>query len=160
MENELANWQVLSKDFTLEEFIISQSAERLGYDNTPDEFICFNLSELCNEVLQPLRDLVRLPVIISSGYRSLEANAAVGGSHNSQHMEGQAADFTIPGMSLEKVFNTIFKNLPYDQLIFEFGKWIHVSYNFYEANRKQAMISTRVSGKTVYDAVGKELKEA
>jgi hypothetical protein len=160
MENELAEWQVLSKDFTLEEFTISQSAERLGYDNTPDEFECFNLCELCNEVLQPLRDLVRLPVIISSGYRSLEANAAVGGSHNSQHMEGQAADFTIPGMSLEKVFNTIFKNLPYDQLIFEFGKWIHVSYNFYEANRKQAMISTRVSGKTVYEVVEKELKEA
>jgi hypothetical protein len=160
MENELAEYQVLSKDFTLEEFIISQSAERLGYDNTPDEFECFNLSELCIEVLQPLRDLIGLPVIISSGYRSLEANAAIGGSHNSQHIEGQAADFTIPGMSLEKVFNTIFKNLPYDQLIFEFGKWIHVSYNFYEANRKQAMISTKVAGKTVYEIVEKELKEA
>lgn len=158
MDNVLSDWQVLSENFNLEEFLISQAAERMGYDNTPEEYMCYNLFELCNNVLQPLRDLVGLPVIIISGYRSLEANAAIGANHNSQHMEGQAADFIIPGLSLVKVFNTIYKNLPYDQLIFEFGKWIHVSYDI-EENRKQAMISTNVAGNTIYDEVRKELPE-
>jgi len=155
----LSDWQVLSENFNLDEFLISQAAERLGYDNTPEEWMCFFLSELCDHVLQPLREIVGVPIIIISGYRSLEANAAICGSHNSQHMEGKAADFIIPGMDLVNVFNIIFKNLPYDQLIYEFGKWIHVSYDV-EENRKQAMISNKVAGKTVYERVTKELKKS
>jgi hypothetical protein len=144
--------QVLTPNFNLDEFIISQAAERFGYNNSPNEQVISNLRELCVHVLQPLREIVRVPVIISSGYRCPSANAVIGGKYNSQHLEGKAADFSVPGMTLPEVFNTVYKYLPYDQLIYEFGRWIHVSYNGTK-NRYQASSSKKISGKTVYESV-------
>ena len=149
--------QMLSKNFNLDEFTVSQAAERFGYNNTPSEEIISNLKELCVHVLQPLRDLVKVPVVITSGYRSPTVNAVIGGHYHSQHLEGKAADFLIPSLTLPESFNEVYNNLPYDQLIFEFGRWIHVSYNRTE-NRKQAMVSKKVDGKVVYALVDKELK--
>jgi len=157
MVNAKSNQQLLTPDFNLDEFTVSQAAERFGYNNTPSEEVISNLKELCVKVLQPLREIVRVPVIISSGYRCPSVNAVIGGYYNSQHLEGKAADFLIPSLTLIESFNDVYKNLPFDQLIFEFGRWIHVSYNGAE-NRKQAMISTKVSGKVVYEIVYKELK--
>jgi len=158
MENSKVANQALSKNFNLDEFIISQTAERFGYDNTPTEQFISNLRELCINVLQPLHEIIKVPVIISSGYRCYLVNTAIGGGNNSQHMEGKAADVLTPNKHLYDTFNVIYKNLPFDQLIFEFEKWIHVSYNGTE-NRKQAMISKRVSGKVVYELVYKELRD-
>ena len=93
-----------------------------------------------------------MPVVITSGYRSPSVNAVIGGYYHSQHLEGKAADFLIPSLKLPESFNEVYKYLPYDQLIYEFGRWIHVSYNGTE-NRKQAMTSKKVGGKTVYEGV-------
>jgi hypothetical protein len=79
-------------------------------------------------------------------------NAAVGGRHNSQHLDGKAADFIVPSMELVEVFNLIQQDFQFDQLIFEFGKWIHVSWND-EANRNDVMLSKKIYGKTVYEQV-------
>ena len=142
----------LSASFNLSEFVISQVAERHGYKNQPNEKQIENLRLLCVNVLQPLRDLVNSPIIINSGFRSFDVNVAVGGRSNSQHLEGKAADLIVPSMGLVDVFNLIHVQFPFDQLIFEFGKWIHVSYNS-ELNRKDLMISKMVYGKTVYEKV-------
>ncbi len=143
----------LSKDFSLEEFIVSQIAERFGYDNTPNKEQVDNLRRLCKNVLQPLRDIINTPIIITSGFRSNDVNKAVGGKENSQHLEGKAADLIVSGLQLMEVFNLLRTHFPFDQLIYEFGKWIHVSFNGY-MNRKSVLVSKRVKGIIVYEEFG------
>lgn len=144
----------LSKNFGLAEFTKSQAALRLGLDNSPSIRTTQSLRLLCESVLQPVRDYFG-PVVISSGYRSLQLNKAIGGSKTSQHCQGEAADFECPGHSNYDVAAWISKNLPFDQLILEFytqgepsSGWIHVSYkNDY---RKNLLTATKESGKTIY----------
>ena len=142
----------LSENFSLDEFVISQVAERHGYMNEPNEKQIENLRLLCVNVLQPLRKIINVPIFINSGFRSFDVNAAVGGRFNSQHLEGKAADLVVHSMNLVDVFNIILQQFPFDQLIYEFGKWIHVSWNG-ELNRKDVMLSKKVYGKTVYEKV-------
>jgi hypothetical protein len=142
----------LSASFNLDEFIISQVAERHGYRNEPDEKQIENLRLLCVNVLQPLREIIAVPVFINSGFRSFDVNAAVGGKFNSQHIEGKAADFIVPSMKLVDVFNIVLQKLSFDQLIYEFGKWIHVSWDG-EKNRNEVLQSNKIYGKTVYEKV-------
>jgi len=142
----------LSENFNLNEFTISQVAERHGYRNEPNEKQIGNLRLLCVSVLQPLREIINVPIFINSGFRSFDVNVAVGGRFNSQHLEGKAVDFIVHSLALVDVFNVICQRLSFDQLIYEFGKWIHVSWNG-ESNRKDVMISRKVHGKTVYEKV-------
>ena len=142
----------LSENFSLDEFVISQVAERRGYRNEPNDTQIKNLSYLCVNILQPLREIIRVPIFINSGFRCFDVNIAVGGRFKYQHLEGKAADFVVPSMNLIDVFNIVLHRLSFDQLIYEFGKWIHVSYNG-ELNRKDVMISKKVYGKTVYEKV-------
>jgi hypothetical protein len=142
----------LSNNFYLNEFTISQVAERHGYSNEPNEMQIENLRLLCVNVLQPLREIIAVPIFINSGFRSFDVNAAVGGKFNSQHLEGKAADFIVPSMNLVDVFNIVLQRLSFDQLIYEFGKWIHVSWNG-EKSRNEVFLSKKVYGKTVYEKV-------
>ena len=142
----------LSANFYLNEFTVSQVAERHGYRNEPNEKQIENLRLLCVNVLQPLREIISVPIFINSGFRCFDVNVSVGGRFNSQHLEGKAADFIVPSLILADVFNIVLQKLSFDQLIYEFGKWIHVSWNG-ESNRKDVMISRKVHGKTVYEAV-------
>lgn len=124
----------LSNNFELSEFVISQTAARKGINNTPPPEVIENLKELCVNILEPLRAHVGLPIRISSGYRSPALNAAVGGAKTSQHVFGQACDFTIARMSIPEIIKTIRElNLPFDQVIDEFSSgghgWCHVSYS-------------------------------
>ncbi len=119
----------LSKNFWLSEFTKRQTAVRRKIDNIPNDIVVRNLKILCVDFLQPLRDRVDCPIVISSGYRSKLLNKFVGGSVNSRHILGCAVDFTIPGMTLRQVVNLIKKEMQYDQLILEFNSWIHVSYS-------------------------------
>lgn len=139
-------------NFYLDEFTISQVAERNGYRNEPNEKQIENLRLLCVNVLQPLREIIKVPIFISSGFRSFNVNAAVGGRFNSQHLEGKAVDFTVPGLNLKEVFELIPKHFSFDQLIYEFEKWIHVSWNG-EKNRNEILISRKVFGKTEYERI-------
>ena len=86
---------------------------------------------------------------MSSGFRSKQVNRLVGGADASQHTFGEAADITIPGLTNDQIVEAIRKaKLPYDQLIEEFGSWVHVSYG--PRNRRQVLRARKVNGKTVY----------
>ena len=142
----------LSKSFTLLELTQSQEAARTGLDNTPTTEHIKSLNLLCANILQPLRDKVDRPIVISSGYRSVNLNRLIGGSVFSQHTTGQAADFTIPSMTVEEVISIIRElNLPVDQCINEYGQWIHISHRH---NRGQFLAAKKKDHKTVYKILG------
>lgn len=138
----------LSPHFTLAEFTVSQAAARLGLRNTPSPDHIEHMRRLCFNVLEPLRKEIG-PIIITSGFRSVSVNRAVGGSGTSQHVIGQAADIISPTVAPIDVTRTIARmRLPFDQLIEEFGEWTHVSYG--PRNRRQTLQARRVKGKVVY----------
>ena len=119
----------LSKNFYLHEFTRSQTAARYGIDMSVAEggIIYSNLRNLCLNVLQPLRNHFGA-VHITSGYRPPKLNRRIGGSRNSQHLYGLAADIVVPGVSPLEVAKWIKANCKgYDQVIHEFGEWVHVS---------------------------------
>lgn len=149
----------LTKNFSLAEMIKSQQTTRLCIDNYPNETIIKDLENLCKGVLQPLRDNLGRVVSVSSGYRSVELNRAIGGSPTSDHCKGYAADIEVPGMDNKELFEYIRKNFKFTQLILEFYQegipdsgWIHVSYN--PDNLKcECLTATKKNGKTVYTKV-------
>lgn len=98
-----------------------------------------NLLNLIFYCLQPLRDKLQKPILITSGYRSEALNKIVGGKYNSQHLKGQACDFKVNGMTINQIIDFIRKNnIEYDQLINEYDKWVHISYAK-GRNRKQVL---------------------
>ena len=121
----------LTANFTLEELTASATAVTLGLDNTPDPGALADLRYLAVTVLQPIRDLVGVPVHVHDGYRSSAVNATVGGVPDSQHCLGQAADIDAEGWALDLLFNAIRRSpIPYDQVILEAtkaGGCVHVS---------------------------------
>ncbi len=119
----------LSKNFYLDEFTRSQTAVRAGIviEVTHPSMEFVYLQTLCAKVLQPLRDALG-PVQITSGYRPPKLNSLIGGSSRSQHQYGQAADIVVSGYTPLQVARWIAENIRgYDQLIYEFSKWVHVS---------------------------------
>jgi SH3-like domain-containing protein len=144
--------QRLSKNFLLRELLVSQEATRKNITEQfqPDDAVVRNLTNLCVNVLQPLRDQIKLSVNISSGYRCPRVNTAIRGAANSQHVFGEAADFSVPGKSIEWVYQKIRElGLPFDQLIQEFDQWVHVSYKA-KGNRKHCLRAVKQGTKTVY----------
>ena len=141
----------LSKNFTYEELCRSDVAKRRGINNRPrtkeeEKRVIENLKALCMEVLQPLRDFLGKPVVISSGYRCAELNKAVGGVRNSQHMKGEAADIHVENTEhLLKIMHFIMDETDFDQLIWEKNKqgtqWVHVSYRRNGVNKHQVLSS-------------------
>lgn len=134
----------LTKNFKLEEFEKSDTAQRKGIDNSIPADLIPNLKALCENVLQPLRDAVGVPVKISSGYRCPALNKAVGGSASSQHMRGEAADIVIPDKKTGlQWFEWMRTHLTYNQLIWETnskgGSWIHVGYKRTGKNKMQVL---------------------
>lgn len=124
-------------NFKMSELIYSDVAIKNNINNQPDINSLDCLLDLIFFVLQPLRDKVGKPVIISSGYRCPVLNKKVGGVATSQHCQGQAADFTIKGMSINAIIEVIKRSgIEYDQLINEYDKWVHVSF-VKGKNRKQ-----------------------
>ena len=147
----------LSKNFTLKEFTRSQTATRLGLDNTPNEEHLENAKALFENVVQKIRDEHGV-TRINSGYRGPELNKAVGGSPNSQHCHGEAADLECDGIDNLELAKWIRDNLQFDQLILEFytpgdpsSGWIHITWkrNISE-NRNKTLTASRVDGKTQY----------
>ena len=142
----------LTEHFNLSEFVRSDTATRLGIDNSiNDPEIIANIKNLCEHVLEPLRAYANCPIIINSGYRCPQLNAAVGGSRRSQHMKGEACDIRITDAATgDRWFRWMKENLPYDQLIKERAHrasssfWIHVSLTRNDSgNRRQAFEKTK-----------------
>ena len=139
----------LSPNFSLEEMTVSETAARKGINNVPDEATIINLKQLCKYVLEPLRTLIGVPLLVTSGYRSIALNKAIGGAKNSQHCLGMAADVHCNKYNVEKLYQLIKKSdIPFDQLIWEFGQWVHISYAY--KTRHECLRAIKVNGKTVY----------
>ena len=135
----------LTKHFTLEEFTRSSTAKARGIDNTVPEKLIPALRNLCETVLEPLREQAKEPVEISSGYRCPELNHVVGGKNTSQHMKGEACDIYMEDKEKLRKWFAILMDGDFDQLIFERNRrtghcWIHVSCKVNaEENRHQVI---------------------
>lgn len=139
----------LSKNFDLQEFTASAKAKAKGISNEPTPEALQNLTDLVQCLLQPIRDMIGRSFTITSGYRSPELNAAVGGVKTSQHNKGQAVDFVVQGMSPLDVCHLIrATGLEFDQLIYE-QTWVHLSY-VKDKNRKQILTATFTNGVAKY----------
>ena len=152
----------LTANFTLEELIVSPTAKRLGLPNTPSPEHIANMKYVCEKILEPVRAHFGKPIQINSSYRAPLVNKAVGGSKTSQHSNGEAVDFEIPGISNKVVADWVGDNLEFDQVILEFynakdganSGWVHASIKRNGANRKMRMIASKSkSGGTTYTTV-------
>jgi len=143
-------WQMmkLTDHFTLEELTLSQTAERHGISNAPDDEALANLRELAL-LLEDIRHMVKVPVIVSSGYRSPEVNSLVGGAPNSAHLYGRAADIIAPPFTPYDLAERIaVSSLQFDKLILEFGRWIHIQIA--DNPRRLVLSAVHVDGQTEY----------
>lgn len=144
-----------SKRWPLELLIHSDTAIRKGIDNTPPDALLPNLARL-SRALEKIEEalLAKYPksrLMITSGYRGVKLNAAIGGSRTSSHMQGLAADLQALGvkpLELCRIIQSVVTD--YDQLIHEFGRWAHLGVKGDKAPRRQDLTAKRVSGKTVY----------
>lgn len=124
-------------NFSMSELIHSDIAIANNINNMPDINSLDCMLNLIVYCLQPIREYFNKPIIISSGYRNLEVNRLAGGVAKSQHLKGQAVDFVIRGLTVKQIIDMIKKSgIEYDQLINEYGKWVHISY-VKQGNRKQ-----------------------
>jgi len=134
----------LSKHFKLSEMEKSMTATRLGIENKAGSGEIKNLTDLCYEVLEPVRAKFDKPITITSGYRSEALCEAIGSKKTSQHTKGEAVDFEIIGESNLAVALWLTNNTDFDQCILEYytgeqnSGWIHVSYKD-GSNRKQVL---------------------
>ena len=148
----------LSRNFSLQELIKSDTAIRKGIDNNPNADQIEKLKLLCENILQPVRDHFGR-VKITSGYRSTELCQAIGSSVNSQHAKAEAADFECVGVDNAELADWINRELTYDQLIVEYytpgepnSGWIHCSW-IPEGRRAQFLHAFKQDGKTKYKPV-------
>lgn len=145
----------LSKHLSLAEVTRSETAKRKGVSNMPTPEHLENFKLLAEKVFEPIREHFKVPIHISSGYRSKELNKAIGGSSSSEHCEGRAIDIDMDGsasgVTNKQIFNFIKENLDFNQLINEFDySWVHVSYNPNGKQRKQVLNAIKKGGKTSY----------
>lgn len=147
----------LSKNLSLAEMIISAEGKRKGISNNPTDDHLSNMKKLALNIFQPIREHFNAPIHVSSGYRSLALNRALGGAITSQHCSGEAMDIDMDGSKITnaQIFNWIKDNLVFDQLIWEFGTdknpaWVHVSYESTGKQRKQILKAIKQNGKTFY----------
>ena len=138
----------LSEHFSLEELTFSQTATRKGINNEPSEAVKANLAVLAKG-LERVRAILLSPLHISSGYRSVELNRAIGGTSKSAHINGYAADFTAPAFGNPEAIVRQLKRtgIKCDQCIME-GTWVHIS--FAPEMRNQFLTATFNNGVATY----------
>ena len=135
----------ITENFSLEEMTASASAEARHLDNKPNAVQMQNLKDLCENVLEPLRELVGKPICVTSGFRSEKVNYYAGVVKNSQHLFGRAADISVKGLSPEKLLDILLESdIKFDQAIaYRHRGFLHVSYcrgwnrMMYFVNRKR-----------------------
>lgn len=144
----------ITANFSMEELIATSKKA----PNIPNEQQAKNIIDLVENILQPARDLIGVPIVITSGFRSKQVNRLVGGAPTSQHCanNGAAADLVCPQKSNRLLFEIIRDNLPFDQLIWEFGTdsepaWVHVSYNRNKGRKQVLKAYKSEKGSTKYE---------
>jgi zinc D-Ala-D-Ala carboxypeptidase len=146
----------MDREVSLKELLFSETATRLGIDNTPTDQILINLQTLIYEVINPIINKFG-DIKITSGYRSPELCKAIGSSITSQHTKGEAVDFVIPNISNQEASLWIVKNLEFDQCILEFWNpetnsgWVHCSYS--KTNRKMYLRAFKSNGRVIYEVL-------
>lgn len=147
----------ISKHISFKEAIKSNTATRLGINNTPDDYQVSNMVNIAINLFEPLREFVGGPIKINSFFRCEDLNRAIGGSSRSQHCEGRAIDLddTFGHKTNSEMFHYIKDNLDFDQLIWEFGddnnpNWVHVSFVSKEENRGRCLKAYKENGKSKY----------
>lgn len=134
----------ISKYITYQEAITSQTAIRRGIRNVPNQQQLEAMQHVALNVFDKVREHFKKPIRVSSFFRNIATNKAVGGSRTSQHMTGEAIDIqATKGFTNAQIFNFIKEYLEFDQLIWEFGTednpaWVHVSLRK-NGNRKQIL---------------------
>lgn len=123
---------LISPHFDLQEFLVSETAARMGREIVPTPIQVRNLERLCFEILEPLRVYMQRPIIVTSGLRPDWLNRRIGGAPGSAHMGGYAADIIAPGVTPLALaghihFMTAALGSTLDQCILEFGRWVHVA---------------------------------
>ena len=147
----------ISKHISWREASHSATAEKKEIENTPNEVAVQNMKKLAKNVFEPLREWANEPIRVNSFYRSIDLNDAIKGSRTSQHTKGQAIDIDALGDKTNAdLFHYIKDNLPFDQLIWEFGDdenpdWIHVSYVGPSGNRGNILKAVKKGKKTKYE---------
>jgi hypothetical protein len=123
--------ELVTANFALSEFVVSDTAARLGIDNTPPALALATLRNVLIPAMQQVRDLLMVPVIVKSGYRCPRLNAAVRGAPGSDHVTGHAADFVAPAYGAPRAvcqrLVDLQERVRFDQLIWE-GGWVHISF--------------------------------
>lgn len=149
----------ISEHLDLAEVTRSESAKRKGISNEPTAEHLENFKKLAENIFEPIRNHFKVPIHISSGYRSKALNTSIGGSLTSQHCSGEAIDIDMDGgsngVTNKMVFDFIKSTLNFDQMIWEFGNssnpdWVHVSYESTGKQRKQILKATKIGGATKY----------
>lgn len=126
-------------NFKMSELIYSAKAVEYNINNMPDINSLDCMLDLIINCLQPIRNLLNKPMIITSGYRCDRVNKLVDGTNNSQHKKGQAVDFIVRGMKPKEIIEIIKdSDIEFDQMINEYDSWIHVSYN--KKNNRKSII--------------------
>lgn len=152
MSRPTTDWErgPLSSHFARWEFTVSDTAIRRGIPNSPDAEQWLNLKGLADSVLEYAREACG-PLHVTSGYRSLALNTAIGGAPDSQHMRGEAADLIPYKGTLLDLYRWLYSSeVQWDQLIWEFGQWVHVSYSRSRPARREALVAMKNNGKTKY----------
>ena len=117
----------VSRHFTFGELTVTEHRDFLDEQADAPPQARANLHRLAIDVLEPARALVG-PLHVNSGYRCPGLNAAIGGATTSQHMDGLAADVVPLEMDLADAYERLaHSGIAFDQLIYEFGRWIHIS---------------------------------
>jgi zinc D-Ala-D-Ala carboxypeptidase len=150
--------EIISEHITYKEAVHSDTAKRLGLDNTPNGGQIERMKTLAIKVFEPLRNHVGVPIHIGSFFRSLALNTAIGGAKDSQHTTGEAMDIDAEkygGTTNKELFEYIKDNLEFDQLIWEFGTdtepdWVHVSFTYKHPNRKEILKAVSSPYGTLY----------
>ena len=147
----------LTEHFTVEELTASPTAKAKGIVNTPTPEHLANMKYVCEKILEPVRAHFSKPIKINSSYRCPALNVAVGGSKTSQHVNGQAVDYEIEGISNKVLADWVSENLEFDQVILEFftegdknSGWVHTSIKKEGGNRKEKLIAKKDGVSTKY----------
>ena len=143
----------LSPHFSLEELTHSNTATRLGIDNTPTVEIIDNLTYLAGE-LEYVRNILGHPMLVSSGFRCHVLNNHLGSKRTSSHTKGLAVDFICPsfGNPHSVVSAIVAANVNYDQVILEYDRWVHLSFDP-DKPRKQALIIDKKGTRPFEDTI-------
>ena len=142
----------LTQNFTLAEMIASDRAKANNIPNEPNGEQIEALTLLCLKTLEPVRELVGKPIIITSGYRSPVLNKLVRGSKTSQHLKGEAADIKVEGLTTQQLFETIVNSgVRFDQIIQEFNAWVHISFSKSKERRSMIYALRDKNGRVYYE---------